>query len=255
MDETYLIHDNGGRPFKVSITKLGEQYEVRIYKEYGEDKYEEVPILTYTTDIVFVGKSPLNRMTEFSGGYGSEFDGNSILIKSEGLSYISIGRDIFSFTALSKIISYSSPVGNSDVSYSSAWDEMDNMYLLIEDVVIKNSTKKMNMYDNPYDYYYDNNFLTRNGAKEGFKGNLGSPINEFYIGNDKYDLTYHPFPEKDYKRLRSSFKSNLGIPKRLSISDVQGKKTKLNQKRYKELIESFGLLCGFEPIQNKIDLI
>ena len=92
------------------------------------------------TDIrkLFVGKSPLTPMTEFSGGHGKDFDGNSILFQTESLRYVFVGHVIYSFDAISPIVSYVSEVGNNDVPYPYAVDERNNVYLMIEDVIVKN---------------------------------------------------------------------------------------------------------------------
>lgn len=81
---TYQIHDNGGRPFKVDITKMSECYKVDIKKDLSEfldgTQFGNV-ILSFLTREIFIGESFKNDMTEYSGGYGPFFDGNSILIK------------------------------------------------------------------------------------------------------------------------------------------------------------------------------
>ena len=41
---------------------------------------------------VFIGKSPVNAMTTFSGGHGPRFDGNSILLKREK-DYVFVGDE------------------------------------------------------------------------------------------------------------------------------------------------------------------
>ena len=65
-------------------------------------------------------------MTEYSGGYGDEFDGNSILVHISENKYVYIGSSIYSFESQAKIIRYISPVGNSDVPYPYAIDEKEN---------------------------------------------------------------------------------------------------------------------------------
>ena len=41
---------------------------------------------------VFIGKSPVNAMTTFSGGHGPRFDGNSVLLKREN-DYVFVGDE------------------------------------------------------------------------------------------------------------------------------------------------------------------
>ena len=162
--ETYYIHDNGGRPFKVVIEKPANK--VSIYKvldcpellclpEYSKEK-----LLEFQAESMFIGKSPLNKMTEFGEGYGPDFDGNSILLHLTGNTYVYIGSSIYMFNAYGKIISYTSPVGNNDVPYPYAIDDAGNIYLLIEDAVIENNDR-VRSYGDPYDYYYHDKAVTR----------------------------------------------------------------------------------------------
>ena len=72
-------------------------------------------------------------MTEFSGGYGKKFDGNSILLQLNDNRY-AIGCYIYEFTS-NKIISFISPVGNNDFPYPFALDK-DNAYLMLDEKYI-----------------------------------------------------------------------------------------------------------------------
>ena len=195
MENTYLIHDNEGRPFKVVI----KDNDLSIYKENGyNDATDEIiysikPIINLKNITnIFIGKSTENEMTKFSGGYGAHFDGNSILVYIKDNKYIYIGSEIFSFYSFAEIIDYKSPVGNSDVPYPYAIDKDNNYYLMIEDVVIN---KKNNEFEEPYDYYYNFDLLPKeiNGKK----------IKGFYIVNEKYSFSYKPIPHKEYDWISS----------------------------------------------------
>lgn len=118
----------------------------------------KAPILEITDFLdVFIGYSPKIQMTNFSGGFGPEFDGNSILVKLTQSKYILIGSSIKEFETQTEITDFFSPVGNNLVCYSWAEDDIGNCYLLAEDVF---ATKRENMFDiengeNPYtDFYY-----------------------------------------------------------------------------------------------------
>lgn len=256
----YYIHDNGGRPFKVVIltnNKNSDKKQIKIYKQidYSEEQekviYSPEEILSFDASKVFIGKSPLNAMTEFSGGDGPKFDGNTILLHIKNFEYIFIGTTIFSFTALSTITEYLSPVGNNDVSYPYAVDIDGNIYLLIADVIIKASKKiqhriKSKEYDNdPYTYYYDYFLIT---ADKGYfppkntKLDHFMNINEFLIGNDRYTMTYYPFPEEDYDR----FIKSIGHP--VSIIDTDNKKHTLSKNDYVKIINAFGKVNSFMPL-------
>jgi hypothetical protein len=153
---TYFTHDNGGRPFKVVI----DNTNINVYNQ-SELLLE---LSTNNTNDIFIGKSPLNEMTEFSGGYGPNFDGNSILIKKdEKNEYLFIGNRIFTFTSLYPIIEFVSPVGNNDVPYPYAIDEKGNYYILNENIIVINKEEKeeekkeeKEKKEDIYQYYYDN---------------------------------------------------------------------------------------------------
>ena len=125
----YFIHDNGGRPFlayvgktDVYIYKINEKYEIKNENYNRKNKnnswmYTQL-VKEYKNVVkIYIGKSPLNPSTKFSGGHGKSFDGNSILLQLTNNKCISIGWNIYEFTLLDNIENYYSPVGNSDVPY------------------------------------------------------------------------------------------------------------------------------------------
>ena len=180
---SYQIHDNGGRPFEVEIEgndidvyAMEENHdEFEEWEEYGED-----PILQIKgAREIFVGNSPENSMTRFSGGYGPDFYGNSILVKIDCDNYIYIGREIYEFNLLDgEVTEYISPVGNSDVPYPYAITDTGRIYLMLEKVYLL--TEEIDKYidslpqkerealgevDDPYDFYYGN-FLSQTKFKK-----------------------------------------------------------------------------------------
>jgi len=267
-NQTYLIQDNGGRPFKVVID---DNNKVMIYKqdnlnepnksnksnkfnklnESDEDIYDIKPFLTLKPINVFIGKSPLNKWTEFSGGYGPKFDGNTILLDMGSNKYICIKSNIFSFDADNKIIEYVSIVGNNDVPYPYAVDENGDIYLLVDDVIIENNSKTKNQmqnYDNPYEYYYDYNLITSDRGvipKSEPKIKNFNGIKKYLIGTNNYTLRYEPLPEKNYDDVIKRFKN-----KPMYIIDINNKKIKLSKDKYIELMETYGATQSFRPIRN-----
>lgn len=106
----HLIHDNGGRPFKV-ITNYKEitiySFPRRKQPDYTPVQYTEF-VQKYTKFIGYwIGFDPSNY----------KFNGNSILIQITKNDYVYVGSRIYSFTAPDEIIDYASYVGNSDVPY------------------------------------------------------------------------------------------------------------------------------------------
>tara|TARA_R110001632_G_scaffold200941_5_gene323675 strand:+ start:1505 stop:2449 length:945 start_codon:yes stop_codon:yes gene_type:complete len=105
------------------------------------------------TKHVFIGESPKTPMTEFSGGYGSEWDGNSILLHIKDLDYVYIGSEVYKFTAEREIIEFLAPVGNNSVPYPHASDGK-NIYFMLEGKIILNGVKELLKDNNPYPIYY-----------------------------------------------------------------------------------------------------
>ena len=229
----YYTLDNRRRPFRIDII----DNLIKIYKCYWENEscnYKH--ILTYTPQTYFIGKSPKNNMTLYSGCFGAKFYGNSFLLHLNDNKYIHIGANIYSFKAKNKIIDYVSPVGNNDVPYPYAIDENNRIYLMIQDVILENGfdTSK---YDNPYDYYYANNTLL------DFRG-----IQNFRIGTESYNFTFNPFPKENYTRI-TTFNEN---KKDKLYIKINGKNKLLNKTDYISLLNDFSKEKGYTPLKKKI---
>lgn len=245
----YFIHDNGWCPFKVNV----DDEKVKVFKFRattlaGEVQYETEPILEFHSQKTFIGKSPLNRMTQFSGGHGPEYDGNSILVQTTIDNYVFIGREIYSFPTKNQIVEFVSPVGNSDVPYPYARDSMGNYYLFIEDAVVENN-EDVGQYDNAYDYYYEHALIT---SDEGCvppilpKIDKFHDICEFYINDENFTLKYTADPEANFDFMVTMF-GHL-----LFTIDIHGNKTFYDKKSFGELIRSFGQLKGFSQLHKRM---
>lgn len=127
----YYPHDNGGRPFMVSV----KGKEVSIYKLRRNFIYEEMPqkkdytelVKSYkNTSKVFVGEDKLStKDSKFSLG-------NTVLVHLTKNKYVFIGAYVYEFETKDLIKEYYSPVIGSDVSYPIAIDSK-NIYFLIDD--------------------------------------------------------------------------------------------------------------------------
>ncbi len=126
----YLIHDNGGRPFIVYFkyhNGYGGEGEAYIYRMESDKYYwdeREVEPWNYTKLVkhfdyeqIYIGESPLNGMTSFSGGHGERFDGNTILFHLKDDKYMYVGQEIYQFRMKDDFLRFCSPVGNNDVPY------------------------------------------------------------------------------------------------------------------------------------------
>jgi hypothetical protein len=222
----YYIHNNGGRPYKVEIDKTN----VKIYKRQinNEEDYENKEYKTYKPEKIFIGKSPKNKMTTYSGGHGKKFDGNSILLQLTKYSYTYIGSEIYTFRTDSEIIDYVSPIGNSDVPYPYAIDSNGYYYLMLENIKIKVPEK----YDDCYNYYYQAQLMTPD-LGFGRKPIFYSSILDFKINNESYTMRWVSEPVKDFKRLQKD------IGKSISIKTIDGKIIKLTEKSYKKIMDEF----------------
>jgi hypothetical protein len=155
MTNIYYIHDNGGRPYKVEIDN--NKNILNVFDNIEDSKTYKKNIYSSKYSNIWVGKSPKIEMTEYSGGYGKKFEGNSILIETGNLEYVFIGEQILSFKSLSPIKKYVSPVGNNDVPYPYAIDSEGYIYLLIANVIVHPNEKTENLFkksEEPYSAYY-----------------------------------------------------------------------------------------------------
>jgi hypothetical protein len=231
MSKEYFIHDNHLRPYKVEINDRN----IKVYKlKNGKtDEYEPNNFLTFKAEKIFIGKSPINKMTEFSGGYGPEFDGNTILCGLKNGNCIFIGSEIFKFRPDAEIERFVSPVGNNDVPYPFATDKAGNFYLLAECVKIAEIPPFFR--DEPYDYYYGNFLIVGDGRGT----DLFQDGKEFFIGDEKCNLSYKINPENEYENYRK---------KQLFLILKSGEKVVLNKKSFVKLIEEYGKKMKFSPI-------
>ena len=262
---TYKIHFNGGRPFEVVICNEEEQTIVQVHKECNNGGYETIPAYTFNAKHVFVGASPKNEMTTFSGGHGRKFYGNTILAHlcehqctnantpthnantTNHNTYAFIGKDVFTFASISPIVQYVSPVGNNDVPYPYAVDEHNNIYLLIEDVILLSAPDRTVTPEfDPYRYYYDHALITTNKGwvpPQPPKIKNFRNIKNYYHGHDQFTMRYHPNPDVEYDELTSRLGS-------MFIVDTLKQKRAVTKDEYAHIMTEFGQLNGFKPIEN-----
>jgi hypothetical protein len=135
----YNIIDNGSTSFFVKIMNnnvgIFESVFNKISYAYSSGK---MLMEIKNPKKIFIGKSPINDMTKFSGAakQSKRFIGNAILIRpNSSLNYIFIGHTIEKFKSDSEIIDFISPVGNNGVPYTYAISK-NKLYLLIENITI-----------------------------------------------------------------------------------------------------------------------
>ena len=261
---------------------ISGSYSVDIFKAQFNDMDERSYVLfreNITPLGVFVGSSPINRMTIFSGGHGEWAKGNSILLHLKANRYMFIGSTIYEFDSYEPIVRFVSPVGNSDVPYPYAYDANNNAYLFAFDCVVKNCDKINQMIEDerkfndlgidtrekikaqtnknfsdgdPNNYYMDNSALTEDMYLRDPKHvPVVYPYKQFYIGKTPYTMSIHMNPAYDYDRFMSdSFASDQVDKYGVSVVDNSGVKTMLSKEDYCRIIHEFNNSQGFQPFLN-----
>ncbi len=239
MTTVYFTHDNGGNPFKVIHDPSNHSINVFGNYEYDATTYQK-NIYSNPYKKIWIGKSLMDDMTKFSGGYGKKFDGNSILVEVSENTYVFIGDKIFTFKTQYPIKKFLSPVGNSDVPYPFAIDTVNNIYLLVEDIIITPTKKNQSVFEkseNPYLKYYD------------LKLDYGIFQPLMKVGNEMYSFSFQIDSDKHYDLLTK--KST--IPMYLYTLDNQEKKT--SKEEYIEIMNKIGQQNGLHAFKNSNILV
>jgi len=222
---------NGGTPFNVELLDTNTVKVIDYENNTEEIKYEQI----------FIGESPLNEMTKFSGGHGDQFKGNSILLKINENKYMFIGGEKYSFNALSDIVRFVSPVGNNLVPYPFAEDKNGDIYLMVEKVMMLSVKGKINI-DDPYTYYYSHSLITSDMSFIPPKlPKIDFGIKICYIDDELVTLTYTPEPSGNYDRITNNGKS------RMFIVDSDNDIFLFSKTDYICLIRKVGGANGFHP--------
>ena len=145
--------------FKYLVVINGDVY---VYK-YEKCKFDQ-PFIFFQPKHIFIGKSKVCSMTEFSGANDrSIFDGNTLLLEFENNEYVYIsGLEIIKFKTEDKIIDYISLMGENMIPYAFCIGEKYTYFIyyrykFIENDKIEEGTL-LNATDNsldPYDYHVE----------------------------------------------------------------------------------------------------
>ena len=94
------------------LVVINENTYVSVYKN-GEYKFYQ-PFLSFQTKNIFIGKSKICDMIDFSGAQdNTNFDGNTSLLECEDSKYLYVsGLEIFEFRTDDKILDSLSLMGN-----------------------------------------------------------------------------------------------------------------------------------------------
>lgn len=219
---TYFTHDNGDRPYKVVVSD--ERALVFKRARSAQPDYE-------FKGHVMVGRSRENEMTRWSGAFGPEYDGNSVLVYN-GVVATFIGHRILRFRPLAAIHVFASPVGNNDAPYPYAIDTRGNYYLIIANVVVASAS--ITNHDDPYSHqggFYDIHKM------RGFED-----IDKSVTAGQAYDVNWGD-PE-------SWFKDENGEPTEdVNIRNLDGSTRRVNRAEVKALMDRFAAARGFSALQ------
>ena len=153
----YMTHDNGGRPYKVVITKLRNKFLVKVYRYVDMDEskpdshkdyfvFEKTAVFKILAWRVFVAcraNLPKSLQHDFrpsdwcdyenpSGDKHMYYDGHVIVCQVASNRFVYIGSTVYRFCTLSKVTALYSYIRGSDVAYACLVDDKRNMYSLIE---------------------------------------------------------------------------------------------------------------------------
>ena len=98
------------------------------------------PLFSFRAKNIFIGKSKVCPMTEFSGAANnsSRFDGNTLLLECENNEYVYIsGLEISKFNTDDKIIDYISLMGNNMFPYAIVVEENIHIFYTIVTNLLK----------------------------------------------------------------------------------------------------------------------
>lgn len=236
--QTYFPMVNNGISSCVYVSP--DRRTVTIFKQTDDETVfsnEEFPSATMFRTLVctfedvnrvFVGKSVKTPMTERSGGYGAQFDGNSLLLLLDPAenTYAYLGETVYTFTSHSKIQKYDSPVGNNGVPYPFAKDLDNNYYLFNEKAVYHPPRFNANEdLEDPYLLYYKTSRMFSFVYKK--KPYI---IDSMIIDNETYKVTSDINPKATFDRLTQNGKHVLYFV-------VHNKKIPIDEPSYCAIIE------------------
>ena len=181
--DIFLMHYNYENNYLVVII------DTTVYVYKNKICKFDPPLISFQAKNVFIGKSKICPMTEFSGaGDKKDFDGNTLLLECEDNEYVYIsGLEITKFKTDDKIIDYISLMGNNMIPYAIMIGERYTYffyyrYKFIENDKIEESTllNATNTSLDPYDYH-----LEKCGI-DSFKKLERILIHRFWSGHGEY---------------------------------------------------------------------
>lgn len=239
MRSVYFIHDNYNSPFKIVFDNTHKKCSV--YKQLDDtDTYVTEPSFVFWYIQAYIGKSPRNQCTEYSDSYGPQFDGNTILLRTNDCTHVYIGRSIIYKFQSDRIVTFLSPIGNNDVPYPYAITENNEIHLL-EEMVTMQPRDDIDLSD-PYKFYYTANSITKHRRPPVVPKFMG--IREWIFGDEELRLTYHPDPEEYWDWLVDI------EPNRKNYFMIEGSLREIDKDYFVKVNNLYGELVGFNKLKN-----
>ncbi len=236
MDIIYYIINNDQKLFKVIIKLINQKFV--IYKK--DDNTNDYTKFVYENhyENIFIDKIILNDKNESENIYhigGILFE----MRKNENI-YIFVGDEISQFKSLDKMEYIMTLIGNDNFVYPYGIDKENNIYLFIENIMIKhnsNISEIIKKTPNPYDFYYE--IDTLNGK---YKTLLNYDIKYLSIKGE-ICLFYHQLdPSKAYQKLTNNSQNQI------YIIDMLNKKRKITKSEYISINKTWNDFFGLNSI-------
>lgn len=270
--KTYDIHDNGRRPYRVTVYDPNDLFPphcsinqmVKVYCHVPYDGipslvYDDNPSLTITAAKVFVGLDP--KHMNFNNGLDKKFIGNTILVElasgdeqftnqhiMQSHKYVWIGnRGVLKFTTEYPLIEYKSQVDDlNPIPYPWAKDVQGNYYLLSEGAMLLNQIDleaKILKDGDPYNYYYNESCIVGQRNRPTILSEAFANIGDFFVGESSYNLSYHPYPGVRYDKI-TDYEGGIMTIEKVSTGMI----IPLSRDEYIDLMMRAGKIAGFKPI-------
>ena len=179
----YMTHDNGGRPYKVVITRRRNRFVVKVYRFVAMDEskptshkdyfvFEKQPAFNILAWRVFVASRkslPIGEQHDFrpsdwcdyenaSGDKHMYYDGHVVVCQVAHNRFVYICERVYRFCTLSKVTAFYSFIRGTDGVYACFVDEEHNVYSLSDQKYVNLAADILAKTDNVHEYCFIDRF-------------------------------------------------------------------------------------------------